>query len=139
MKRWRTIWQIKCSKPYSVHRCVQVFGEEQGEVCIYKKKRLEHSQTNQSPVFEPLRKIRSEIFMSILPSKDLGSASSSSSQPPSPCPNSNHGHGLLFHPQSPPQLSQSPPISSSFEPQSLQSLHISMPNNISGDTFASRV
>ncbi|XP_057482689.1 LOW QUALITY PROTEIN: uncharacterized RING finger protein P8B7.23 [Actinidia eriantha] len=70
--------------------------------------------------------------MSILPSKDLGSASSSSSQPPSPCPNSNHGHGLLFHPQSPPQLSQSPPISSSFESQSLQSLHISVPNNISG-------
>ncbi|KAL6960360.1 hypothetical protein U1Q18_038125 [Sarracenia purpurea var. burkii] len=72
--------------------------------------------------------------MSILPSKDLASASSSSSHAPAQYPNSNHGFIFIDHQQ--PQLSQSPPIPPSYETQSLDSLQISnsveIPNNISG-------
>ncbi|CAL5370339.1 unnamed protein product [Camellia sinensis] len=74
--------------------------------------------------------------MSILPSKDLGSASSSSSQAPQNPNNSNHG--LIFlhhhhpHPQLQPHLSQSPPI----ESQSLHSLQISNPIDIISGSVA---
>ncbi|KAG5526954.1 hypothetical protein RHGRI_028030 [Rhododendron griersonianum] len=68
--------------------------------------------------------------MSILPSKDLSSASSSSSQTPSPNPNSNHG--LVFprhHHHHRQRLSQSPP---SYQSTSLQiSNSIDIPTTIS--------
>ncbi|XAR52059.1 hypothetical protein NMG60_11006909 [Bertholletia excelsa] len=76
--------------------------------------------------------------MSILPSKDLGSASSSSRQAPYLNPNSNHG--LFFShpdqqekptPNPQPQVSQSPSISPSYATRPLRSLQISNSTQLS--------